>query len=933
MSQKALQQELQRLRKRISELEASEARNRETILQLQAQRSSCGTAEGADSACIYLNSLCIQPDLLLNALPEAVVLTNSNREIIYCNDPFSKTFGYPREDIRGEKIRILYAHPGDEAEQGAAIFPLPGQAPFSERLVNYRRKDGSVFPGRTFGSPIQDVHHKTVGYIDIIQDISRQCTLEKELHVKKAFFEKLVTLSPDFVYVYQPAQQEITYSNWRICQQLGYSVKEVREMGASLWANLAHPDDLPVISRNYAHLPKSNSRRIVETEYRLRHKNGEWRWFKGREIVFQRAENGDALAIMGVAADITEKRKMTGTLANRERLLHTVVESSPYGMAMINKSGEIRLVNLQLEKDFGYARDEILGQSIETLISPQARERYIDLRNQYLQCPYFPALGVDMNILGMRKNGSTFPIEVILNPITLEDETVILCTILDVTEQKRIEKALREREVFLESIFKGTEVATFVIDVTPERDFQFVELNPAHERLTGLTTAFIRGKKPEDLVPVIPVEVVAQIRANYQRCLDAGKSIQYEEMIPFDGRETWWLTRLTPIKDEAGQVYRIVGSAISITELKQIQVALKESEQRLEMALAGAELGTWDWNVQTGYVIFNQRWAEMLGYSVEEVDPHVSAWEKMLHPEDVPHTMAALNAHFNGETPVYESEQRLKTKSGEWKWILDRGKVFEWDQTGKPLRMCGTHLDITERKIAEEQIRQYAAKLEAINQELEEFSYVASHDLREPLRTINSYCELLQEDLGDNISADAREDLAFITDAARRMDFLIKDLLELSRAGRTEARMEMVDLNKCLEQVTSDLKTVIEETNGIIKWEPLPVVCADAGQISRVFLNLLNNGLKFRGEKTPEIKIKAQKNGPRWEISVTDNGIGIEKAYWEQIFQPFKRLHSKADYEGNGIGLAICRKIVERHGGKMTVKSEPGKGSTFTIIL
>ncbi len=232
-----------------------------------------------------------------------------------------------------------------------------------------------------------------------------------------------------------------------------------------------------------------------------------------------------------------------------------------------------------------------------------------------------------------------------------------------------------------------------------------------------------------------------------------------------------------------------------------------------------------------------------------------------------------------------------------------------------------------------ERIDYYINELERNNQELSEFNYVASHDLREPLRTLTSYCQLLKDDLGNQLSDDAKEDIHFITEAADRMNTLILDLLQLSRAGRVEFNYTEVNLNDVMKTIMHDLKTTIDENDASVLWEDLPIIKADKSHISRLMQNLISNAVKFKADHAPLIKIYAEEKTDKWIIAVTDNGIGIDPRYQEQIFVPFKRLHGIGKYSGTGIGLAICKKIIERHDGKIWVESERGKGSTFFFSI
>ena len=227
-----------------------------------------------------------------------------------------------------------------------------------------------------------------------------------------------------------------------------------------------------------------------------------------------------------------------------------------------------------------------------------------------------------------------------------------------------------------------------------------------------------------------------------------------------------------------------------------------------------------------------------------------------------------------------------------------------------------------------------AEELSDANQELEQFAYAASHDLQEPVRTLVSFSSFLRDDLGDELSPEAATDLEHITGAAHRMQRLVRDLLALSRASRSALEMAEVALEDCLSDSLDALRERVQETGARIEQAQLPVVSGDRRLLTQLFQNLLGNAMKFqRGEERPAITISARRQDSMWLVDVKDNGIGIEQEYADQIFAPFKRLHGMADYEGSGVGLAICRRAVERHGGRIWVDSKPGNGSRFQFTL
>jgi PAS domain S-box-containing protein len=247
-------------------------------------------------------------------------------------------------------------------------------------------------------------------------------------------------------------------------------------------------------------------------------------------------------------------------------------------------------------------------------------------------------------------------------------------------------------------------------------------------------------------------------------------------------------------------------------------------------------------------------------------------------------------------------------------------------ETDEGLFVLASIVDISARKRAELELRRS-------NEELERFAYVASHDLQEPLRTVTSYVQLLERRYGAALDDEAREFVGFAVDGAKRMQALIQDLLSFSRVGTRGAAPEPIGAEAAAEAALESLTAAIAETGAVITRDPLPKVLADAAQLRQLFVNLIGNALKFRGEEPPVVHLGAEREGRFWTLSVRDNGIGIEAEYFERIFVIFQRLQGRDAYPGTGIGLAICKKIVERHGGRIWVESTPGEGSVFSFSL
>jgi light-regulated signal transduction histidine kinase (bacteriophytochrome) len=256
-------------------------------------------------------------------------------------------------------------------------------------------------------------------------------------------------------------------------------------------------------------------------------------------------------------------------------------------------------------------------------------------------------------------------------------------------------------------------------------------------------------------------------------------------------------------------------------------------------------------------------------------------------------------------------------------------------ETQKAMLNILEDLDAEMKKVASAngELRQRTEELARSNAELEQFAYVASHDLQEPLRMVSSYTQLLEQRYEDLLDARAKKYIYYAVDGANRMQTLITDLLSYSRVGSRAQPLAITDSHSALGEAIRNLSSSIAETQALVTTDDLPIVCADRSQVVQLFQNLIGNAIKFRGTQSPRVHVSAERSGEDWVFSVRDNGIGIEAKYFERIFVIFQRLHSREEYPGTGIGLALCKRIVERHGGKIWVESEPGRGSAFLFSL
>ena len=367
-----------------------------------------------------------------------------------------------------------------------------------------------------------------------------------------------------------------------------------------------------------------------------------------------------------------------------------------------------------------------------------------------------------------------------------------------------------------------------------------------------------------------------------------------------------------------------------IEQRKRTEEALRESEERFRAIFEESPAGKALIGTDNRFLAVNRAFCEMLGYSAAELTSTTHA--ALTHPDDLPPSRNGLEALWRGEHESFRTELRYTHRDGHPVWA-DVSTSLLRDPRGGPFHIMAHIQDITERKQAGDELRRTLAELERSNQELERFAYVASHDLQEPLRMVASYTQLLAQRYGDRLDQDAHEFIGFAVDGAARMRRLINDLLEYSRVTTQGDNLAPVDAQAALGQALTNLRAAIQDTGGVVTAEPLPWVLADATQLAQVFQNLVGNALKFRGEAPPLVHITVTPREGAWLFAVADNGIGIDPQYFDRIFIIFQRLHPSHRYPGTGIGLALCQRIVERHGGRLWVESAPGHGSTFYFTL
>jgi PAS domain S-box-containing protein len=487
-------------------------------------------------------------------------------------------------------------------------------------------------------------------------------------------------------------------------------------------------------------------------------------------------------------------------LAQMEGRYRGLLEAAPDAMVVVNQGGEIVLLNLQAEKQFGYQRDELVGQKVKNIIPEGFAERLIADGTRTAAEALAQQIGTGIELYGRRKDGSDFPIEIMLSPLESTEGILVTAAIRNISVRKDAEKHLAQMEGRYRGLLEAAPDAMVVVNQVGE----IVLLNVQAEKQFGYRRDELVGQKVKNIIP-------------------------------------------------EGFAERLIADA------------LRSAEDAL---------------------------AQQIGTGIE-----------------------LTGRRKNGsDFPIEIMLSPLESAEG----ILVTAAIR----------------DITKRKKAEAHLLQKVEELNRSNEELGQFAYVVSHDLQEPLRMVASYTQLLSRRYKGKLDSDADEFISFAVDGASRMQRLIQDLLAYSRVGTKGKDLLDTSSEDALQQALINLRGAIKDSGALVTHDPLPAVLADEMQLIQLFQNLVGNAIKYQGPGVPRVHVSATRNGVRkWVFSVQDNGLGIDPQYFEKIFGMFQRLHKREEFAGTGIGLAICKKIVERHGGNISVESRPGQGSTFRFAL
>jgi PAS domain S-box-containing protein len=753
----------------------------------------------------------------------------------------------------------------------------------------------------------------TAGW-SVQRDQAARLLAEDSLRAGEERFRTLANNIPQLAWM----ADEKGYIFWYNDRWFDYTGTTLKDMAGWGWQKVHHPDHVKRVVEKITKCFQTGE--ILEDTFPIRGRDGKYRLFLSRAVPI-RDPDRKVLRWFGTNTDISESKE-SGT-----KYLG-LLEAAPDAMVVVNQAGEIVLLNLRAEKEFGYKRDELIGQPVKNIIPNGFAERLIADGTRSAAEALAQQIGMGIELIGRRKDGTEFPMELILSPLESAEGILVTAAIRDISVRRDAEKHLAQMEGRYRGLLEAAPDAMVVVDQCGA----IVLLNVQAEKVFGYNRDELVGQKVKN---IIPKGFAERLIADGTRSAAEALAQQIGMGIELigrrkDGTEFPMELILSPLESAEGILVTAAIRDISVRRDAEKHLAQMEGRYRGLLEAAPDAMVVVD---QRGaIVLLNVQAEKQFGYHRDEL---VGLKVKSIIPEGFAERLIA--------DALRSTEDALAQQIGTGVELIARrknGTEFPIELMLSPLESTEGILvtaairDITLRKQAEAHLLKKMDELNRSNVELGQFAYIASHDLQEPLRMVASYTQLLSRRYKGKLDSDADDFIAFAVDGASRMQRLIQDLLAYSRVGTKGNELLNVSSEHALQQALVNLRGAIDDSGALVSHDPLPTVMADETQLTQLFQNLVGNGIKYQSLGIPKVHISAAKNGgEKWTFSVKDNGLGIDPQYFDRIFGMFQRLHKREEFAGTGIGLAICKKIVERHGGTISVESQPGNGSTFRFDL
>jgi len=752
-----------------------------------------------------------------------------------CNRAFLNMVGYTMEEIKALTFQQLTPQRWIKEDE-LAINQIMEKGYCDEYEKEYIKKDGTHFPVSLKGWLIKDEKGDPVGMWAIIRDITNRKRADEAIKASQVRFRGIFE-SKMIGTIFWNADGDITDANDAFLEMVGYTKDEIHSR-AIRWRDLTPPEYREQDNKALEEITATGVMTPIEKEYICK---------DGRRIpIILGAASLPGPKLNGVAfvLDITENKKAEQKLKESEKKYKILFEKAPMAILLINLKLIIEDCNTSAELLFGYTKEELLGGGTSYLDNIPPDTQLILAKN----FSKFLKTGVPelVEIQLIKKEGKMIWINAYLIEVKIAEKSYILAMIQDITERKKAEEELRNRD---RDLHIRNELSNIFL-TTSDKEMYHKVLEFVKDLMQSEYGYFGYIDENGDLVcPSLTFKI-------WDKCQVKDKDVIF------------------PHKNWTG----IWGRSL-------LEKKILYSNQDLNVPEGHLHLN----NTIVAPIIFKEEVIGQLGFA-NKTSNYTENDKKGI--ADITNFIAPV---LNASIEQQNAEQKLK----------------------------GSNESL---KIAMEELKRS-------NKELEQFAYVASHDLQEPLRMVASFTQLLQKRYQDKLDDDANDFINYAVDGATRMHSLISDLLIFSRVGSRGKPFKITDMNIVIEVVLNNLRQLINETNSVITSDPLPVIEADKSQMIQLFQNIISNGIKFRGEKDPIIHVTAEIKTDKWIFSVKDNGFGMDSKYFDRIFVIFQRLHKKDEYGGTGIGLAVCKKIIQRHSGKIWVESELGKGSTFYFSI